>query len=85
MMKIVAKSVRGKEFLYSARSAHQVKGLTAEKMAEFLNAQKHDLSDGEVWHVHEVGPYDNAYSYAETQVFEKKCNGKVTQRFRMRG
>lgn len=82
-MKIVAKSVRGKEFLYSARSAHQVKGLTAEKMAEFLNAQKHDLKADEVWHVHEVGPYDNAYGYAETQIFEKKRNGKVTQRFRM--
>ena len=79
-MKIVAKSVNGKEFLYSARSAHQVKGLTAEKMAEFLNAQKHDLKADEVWHVHEVGPYDNAYGYGAIQMFERKRNGQIVKR-----
>ena len=79
-MKIVAKSVKGKEFLYSARSAHQVKGLAAEKMAEFLNAQKHDLKADEVWHVHDVGPYDNAYGYGAIQMFERKRNGQIVKR-----
>ena len=82
-MIVVAKSVEGAEYMYSAKSAHQVKGMTAQKMCEFLNSQKHDLREHEVWHVHEVGPYDNAYAYAETQIFEKNRNGKVTQRFRM--
>lgn len=79
-MKIVAKSVKGKEFLYSARSAHQVKGLSAEKMAEFLNTQKHDLKANEVWHVHDVGPYDNAYGYGAIQMFERKRNGQIVKR-----
>lgn len=82
-MTVVARAVKGKEFLYYARSAHQVKGLCAEKMCAFLNKQEYDLNEGEVWHVYEVGPYDNAYAYAETQIFEKNRNGKVTQRFRM--
>lgn len=79
-MKIVAKSVKGKEFLYSARSAHQVKGLTAEKMCAFLNEQKHDLKEDEVWHVHDVGPYDNAYGYGAIQMFERKRNGQIVKR-----
>lgn len=84
-MDIVAKAKRGQEFFYNPRSAHQVKGMTAQKMAEFLNKQNHDLKPDEVWFVFDVGQYDNAYAYAETQIFERKRNGSVAQKFRMRG
>lgn len=79
-MIVVAKSVEGAEYMYIARSAHQVKGLSAEKMCKFLNKQKHDLREHEVWHVHDVGPYDNAYSYGAIQWFEKKRNGQVVRK-----
>lgn len=79
-MIVVAKSVKGQEYMYLPRTAHQVKGMTPEKMAEFLNAQKHDLKSGEVWHVHEVGPYDNAYAYGELQWFERKQNGQIVRK-----
>jgi len=84
-MLVVAKSVKGQEFLYSPKSAHQVKGLSAQKMAEFLNKQNHDLKENEVWYVHDVGMYDRAYAYAETQIFERSRSGNVRQKFRMRG
>lgn len=79
-MIVVAKSVKGAEYMYLPRTAHQVKGMTPEKMAEFLNEQKHDLKSGEVWHVHDVGPYDNAYGYGAIQMFERKRNGQVVRK-----
>lgn len=79
-MIVVAKSIKGQEYMYLPRTAHQVKGMTPEKMAEFLNAEKHDLRNGEVWHVHEVGPYDNAYGYGAIQMFERKNNGTIVKR-----
>lgn len=79
-MLVVAKSVEGAEYMYSAKSAHQVKGLTVQKMCDFLNEQKHDLKSHEVWHVHDVGPYDNAYGYSAIQIFERKRNGQIVKR-----
>lgn len=79
-MLVVAKSVEGAEYMYSAKSAHQVKGMTAQKMCDFLNKQKHDLREHEVWHVHDVGPYDNAYGYGAIQIFERKRNGQIVKR-----
>ena len=79
-MIVVAKSVKGQEFLYNPKSAHQVKGMKPEKMAEFLNKQGHDLKTGEVWHVHEVGQYDNAYGWASIQMFERKRSGAIVKK-----
>lgn len=79
-MIVVAKSVKGAEYMYSAKSAHQVKGMTPEKMCDFLNKQKHDLREHEVWHVHEVGILDNAYAYGEMQMFERKRNGQIVRK-----
>lgn len=79
-MIVVAKSIKGQEYMYLPRTAHQVKGMTPEKMAEFLNKQKHDLREHEVWHVHDVGPYDNAYAYGEMQTFERKRNGTIVRK-----
>lgn len=79
-MIVVAKSVEGAEYMYSAKSAHQVKGMTAQKMCDFLNKQKHDLREHEVWFVHDVGPYDNAYGYGAIQMFEKNRNGQIVKK-----
>ena len=68
-MLILAKSVKGQEFLYSKRSAHKVPKTSADKICEALNKINYDLKNGETWFKHEVTNYDDAYIFAETQAF----------------
>lgn len=72
-MLVVAKSVEGREFMYKASSAHQVPKRSAEKIRDALNEVKYGLNENEdyplVWCLHDVGPYDNAYAFAEYQSF----------------
>ena len=78
-MLVVAKSVKGHEFMYSAKSAHQVPKASANQICKALNDANYRLTDNEVWFVHEVGPYDNAYVYGEFQSFSKR-KGKIYER-----
>ena len=78
-MIVVAKSIKGEEYMYNPKSAHQVKGISPAKMAEFLNAENFDLKAGETWHVHEVYSLDNAYGYGSIQMFERKRNGNIVR------
>lgn len=78
-MLVLAKSVKDHEFAYSARSAHQVPKASANEIRDALNRERFDLHDGEIWFIHDVGPYDDAYYYAESQAFSKR-NGKIYER-----
>lgn len=75
-MKIVAKSVKGHEFMYSAKSAHKVSERSANLICKALNSANYDLKDGETWFVHDVNQYDSAYDYASYQAFTRR-NGKL--------
>ena len=68
-MLVVAKSLKGQEFLYNARSSHAVPKTSAKKICQALNDIRYELKDDEVWHVHEVDQYDIAFLYAEGQKF----------------
>lgn len=74
-MKIVAKSVKGHEFLYSARSAHKVSERSAEYICSELNRVQYNLKDGEVWFIHDIDQYDSAYDYATEQAFTTRKGG----------
>lgn len=78
-MKIIAKSCKGKEFLYNAKSARKVSEKSAEKILNVLNSVKWDLKDDEIWHIHDVDEYDSAFWYAERQSFTIR-KGIVTAR-----
>ena len=78
-MLVIAKSVKGKEFLYDAASARKVSKASAEKILAVVNEKGWRLAPGQVWAIHDVGPYDNAYYYAERQSFAIR-NGLVTAR-----
>lgn len=78
-MLVIAKSVKGKEFLYKADTARKVSKASAEKICEIVNDMKWRLEENEVWHIHEVDQYDDAYFYAERQAFTIR-NGVVTAR-----
>lgn len=75
-MKIVAKSIEGQEFLYSASSAHSVSKASANAICKALNNARYDLKEGQVWFVHDIGQYDNAYIYALSQKFYRN-RGKI--------
>lgn len=76
-MLVIAKSVKGREFLYNASSARAVSARSANKILSVLNEMKWRLSDDEVWHIHEVDQYDDAYYYAQRQAFKIR-NGIVS-------
>jgi len=78
-MKVIAKSVKGQEFLYSAKSAHKVSEASAKYICKVLNEYKYKLNEDEVWYIHDVGMYDSAYDYAEFQRFTVR-NGIVKER-----
>ena len=78
-MKVIAKSVKGREFLYKADTARKVSNRSAETILKVLNEMKWRLNDDEVWYIHEVDEYDNAYYYAQRQAFTIR-NGIVSAR-----
>lgn len=69
IMTVIAMSIKDKEYLYKASTAHTVSKSNARKICDMLNSLKYKLDDDHVWFVHEVDKYDNAYIYAERQKF----------------
>lgn len=80
-MIIVAKAIKGREYLYNPRSAHEVSAAGAEYIARVLNEYKYKLKDNEVWHTYTISEYDQiAYVYASGQSFTRR-KGLVKERF----
>ncbi len=76
-MTIVAKSIKGHEFVYTPKTAHKVSKASANLICKALNDNKFMLyDDDEVWFVHEVDQYDSASGYAEYQKFTVR-NGAI--------
>ena len=71
-MKMLAKAIRGKEFLYSRKSAHAVSDAGADYICRVLNENKYRLKDGEIWHVYDCGWYEMEYTEAGTQKFTRR-------------
>lgn len=68
--KVIAKTVKGKEYIYSTKSAHKVSANSAEKILTVLNNVRWNLkNDDEIWHIYDVDEYDTAYDYAIYQKF----------------
>ena len=78
-MNVVAISVKGKEYLYKASSAHKVAPQYAEQICEALNKNKFRLNEGEVWYPHEVENWSNGWAYAEIQSF-RVVSGSIVER-----
>lgn len=73
-MLILAKTKIGCEFVYNPRTAHAVSKAKAKTIMETLNDRKYLLKDGEKWHIYDIGVYDTAYVYAETQKFKVRLD-----------
>lgn len=68
-IKIIAKTIKGKEFFYNANSAYKVSANSAEKILTVLNSVRWNLSDNQVWHIYDIDEFDNAYTVARYQKF----------------
>lgn len=77
---IIARAVKGKEFLYNPKTAHRVSERSAKTICEILNRCSFKLSEGQIWHVYEADYYSEAYDYAETQRFTIR-NGVVSRKY----
>ena len=73
-MIIVARVVKDKEYLYDARSSHEVPKASAKVICDSLNAAKYKLDENYIWKVMEVDKYDMAYDYGRLQFFKKYKN-----------
>lgn len=78
-MKIIAKSVKGQEFMYIANTAHKVSEASAQYICKILNDYNFRLKENEVWFIHDVDRYDLAYDYAQFQRFTVR-NGIVKEK-----
>lgn len=72
MAKIIAKTIDGKEFVYSRKSAHAVSAAGAEAICKTLNDNKYQLKEGEKWHVYDVGAWELEYMGAAYQSFTRR-------------
>lgn len=79
-MTVVARSVRGREYMYSAASAHEVAPKKAQAIADALNRAECGITPDQVWFVHIVGMYDNAYAYGEIQKFQMRKDGSIVRK-----
>lgn len=70
-MKILALTIRGREFMYNPKTAHKVSSNSAETICQIVNRYKFMYNDnpGCTWHIYEVDKYDTAYTYAQYQDF----------------
>lgn len=70
-MKILAKTHKGSEFCYNARSARAVSERSAGKILEIVNKYNFQIKpeNGEIWHVYDVDQYDRAFEIAQYQKF----------------
>lgn len=68
-MIIIAIAKLGQEFMYRTCTAHKVNEKKADIVIKALNNANYKLQPGEVWHKYNVGIYENAAIYAETQKF----------------
>lgn len=70
-MLILAKAIKGSEFMYDSKSAHSVSKRSAKKIMDVLNHEnvRWTLKENQIWHIYEVDIYDRAYDFAVTQKF----------------
>lgn len=80
-MKVIAKTIIGREYMYNARTARKVSARSAAVILEAVNQHKYllDTAENEIWHIYDVDEFDNAFYYAQSQSFTIR-NGIVTAR-----
>ena len=74
MKKVIAKSVKGHEYLYSRKECYSVSPKKAKLVCDTLNRLAWKLKDNETWFIHEIDDIDFEYTNA---VFQQLIAGKT--------
>lgn len=61
MKKLIAKTIKGKEFLHSKTNAFFATEASAQKIADILNKNNYQLKAGELWHVYDFDYMQDSY------------------------
>ena len=75
-MKMIAKAIEGREFIYDRNIAHKVSDRSAGLIRDALNEKRYGLKDGQIWHIYDCGWYEQEYTAARYQSFVRR-NGKL--------
>lgn len=78
-MKMIAKTIQGREFTYSRQSTHAVSNAGANAICAALNAARYGLNAGEIWHVYDCSGYELDYTAAGAQTFARR-NGRIIEK-----
>lgn len=79
-MTIIARTLKGHEYLYSIGSAHAVTKSKAEQIKNMLNAYQYGITPEQAWHIYDVNEFDKAYDYAMFQRFTLHKDGRLTEK-----
>ena len=81
-MKILAKALKGREFMYDYTTAHSVSARSAKAICDILNEYKYDLnSERQVWHIYDIDEWEfSTIEYAKNQKFYI-YRGRVTRKY----
>ena len=69
MKKIIAKSIKGQEYLYSRKYSFSVSPKKAKIICDTLNRIKLNINDSEIWFIHEIDDIEYQYTNACFQQF----------------
>ena len=79
-MIVLAKAIKGQEFLYNRESVHEVSKASADLICKALNEAKYNLKDNEVWHKYtDFCQYSGGWEYATCQKFTR-FKGHIRER-----
>mgnify|MGYP006864418359 CR=1 FL=1 len=72
-MKMIAKTIAGKEYMYNPKSAHAVSAAGAAQICQVLNEKRWRLNKPEEkWHIYDCGWYEQEYTEAGSQSFYRR-------------
>lgn len=66
-MKMIAKTLKGKEFIYSKTHCYRVSEKGAVDICNALNEIRYNLKEGEIWHIYNCGSYELDFTNAGVQ------------------
>lgn len=66
---VLAIAEKGREFIYSPKTAHRVNPTKAKRIVDILNDLRYKIDENHTWHIYTVDEYDNAYTYSDWQQF----------------
>ena len=80
MAKIIAKTIEGKEFMYSRTASYSVSKAGANEICKAMNENRYQLKAGEKWHVYDVGDWELDYMSAGYQQLMRRKGSVYVKR-----